>query len=386
MLRTKGKGATILRAMTIASEEIDTNMTHKQDRPLVISFALHPAIKQMVGYFPKLDVRFVDEIAPSQRLAVYDHADAMIAAGNGVNANTLNAWHNLKFVQTLGSGYNNVDLDDLQKQGVALAHNPGHNAQAVAEHVIMSAMYLLRDMNRAHGMVKQGHFENRHNLAGQIRDLSGLVFGLYGFGHIGQTLTRFLVPFDVKVLYHQRHQALAQEKKYGAKYVSADEIWRASDILVLSVPLTEDTYHLVSGPQLAALKSTAMVINVGRGPVVDEEALARALAQSQIGGAALDVFETEPLDPNSPLLHLPESARSHVLFSPHVSGVTEQSLKKMATAALDNVQRFFNHEEPLHRLLPEEGIPPWTGQHDVHRQQPASHRSEELGDIRSPRR
>ncbi len=359
---------------------------YKRKRPLVISFALQPVIKQMTRHFSQLEVRFVDDIAAPQRIAAYNQAAAMIAAGNAVSANTLEPWHNLEFVQTLGSGYNNLDIEELRKRGIVVAHNPAHNAQAVAEHAIMSAMYLLRDMDRAHRMVAEGRFADRRHLAGQIRDLSGLIVGLYGFGHIGQTMTRLLQPFGADVLYYQRHRVPAEEERYGARYVSANELWTTADIVVLSVPLTQDTYHLVSEPQFAALKSTAIVINVGRGPVVDEKALALALTEGQIAGAALDVFETEPLSPDSPLLHLPEAIRSRILFSPHVSGVTQQALKKMTLAALANVQRFFSHEQPLHLLVPEEAVPPWTWQHDVRQKRAAIHRSEESADIRSPRR
>ncbi len=357
----------------------------KHHRPLVISFAVQATIKQMASNFPDLDVRFVDDIAPSQRLAVYDQADAMIAAGNRVNAGTIGPWDHLKFVQTLGSGYNNLELEELRQQGIVVAHNPGHNAQAVAEHVIMSAMYLLREMSQAHSMV-HGHFANRRYLAGQIRELSGLTFGLYGYGHIGQTLTRLLQPFDVTILYHQRHQVASHEERFGVRYVSANEIWTASDVVVLSVPLTPHTYHLASASEFERMKPTAIVINVGRGPVVDEEALAAALVKRRIGGAALDVFEKEPLDPKSPLLHLPEEIRPRVLYSPHVSGVTQQSLQRMTVAAFDNVRRFFNREKPLHLLVPEDEVSLWTWQHNVRRQQPARHRNEESEDIHSPKR
>ncbi|PSR29442.1 MAG: hypothetical protein C7B47_01635 [Sulfobacillus thermosulfidooxidans] len=357
-------------------------MTYReQNRPLVISFAQQPLIRQMVSHFPLLDVRFVDDIAASQRLGIYDQAVCMIAAGNPVNSHTLTPWHHLQFVQTLGSGYNNLDMAELRRRGIVAAHNPGHNAQAVAEHVLMSAMYLLRNMGAAHQMVTQARFSDRQRLAGQIQDLNGLTLGIYGFGYIGKALARLSLPFDVHILYHQRHPVPDWERQYGVQYVSADEIWRSSDIVVLTVPLTEATYHLASNSQFDMMKSTAIVINVGRGPVVDEKALAQALIDQKIAGAALDVFESEPIDPNSPLLHLPEPIRHRVLFSPHVSGVTRQALQKMIKGALDNVQRFVNHEPLLHQLLPEEHINPWDWRDGVLQKLSASHPSGESVDI-----
>lgn len=328
-------------------------------RPLVISFAQQPLMRRAAALFNDLDVRFIGDIAAPTRMATFSQARAMIAAGNAVNERTLAPWGQLEYVQTLGSGYNNLDLAALALRRIVAAHNRGQNAQAVAEHVLMSAMYLLRDMGDAHEMVLGGSFGDRQRLAGSIRDLSGLTLGIYGLGSIGQRLAAFGKVFDLHMVYHQRHRNLAWERETAIRYVPAGALWGMSDIVVLAVPLTEATHHLAGPDSLSQMKPSAVLVNVGRGAVVDEHALADVLMRRAIYGAALDVFESEPLDASSPLRNLPLEVRRRVLFSPHIAGMTTQSLEKMAASALRNVQHYFSHEPLRDQLIPEDGLNPW---------------------------
>ena len=166
-------------------------------------------------------------------------------------------------------------------------------------------------------------------------------------------------------VYHQRHRNLAWEKETAIRYVSAGALWGMSDIVVLAVPLTEATYHLAGPEVLSQMKPSAVLINVGRGAVVDEHALADVLMRRAIYGAALDVFESEPLDASSPLRNLPLEIRRRVLFSPHIAGMTTQSLERMAASALRNVQHYFSHEPIQDQLIPEDGANPWDWRNAV---------------------
>ncbi|AUW94679.1 hypothetical protein BXT84_12590 [Sulfobacillus thermotolerans] len=345
-------------------------------RPLVVSYAQQPLMRQIAATFPALDVRFVDDIAAPTRISIFNQARAMIVAGNPVNAHTLEPWTTLEFVQTLGSGYNNVDLSALQDRHIAAAHNPGQNAYAVAEHALMSAIYLMRHMGAAHTMVLNGQFSQRQQLAGTIRDMRGLTLALYGMGQIGQQLVRLATPFGMNLIYYQRHRHPQVEHEYAVRYVAPDELWKLADIVVLTVPLTDATFHLVGKDQLACMKPGSVLINVGRGPVVDEQALAQALIEERLYGAALDVFETEPLSESSPLRSLPPPVQERTLFSPHISGVTQQALTAMATHALENVQCFFAQQSVHHVLVPRPGVNLWQWQNDGRQKSFATHPNE----------
>ncbi len=328
----------------------------KSTRPLIISFAQQSLVRQKADEIPELNVRFVDDIAAVAREEVFGQAVGMIAAGNSVSENTLTGWNRLEFVQTLGSGYNNLDLAALANRQVVVAHNPGQNAQAVAEHALMSAMYLLREMGRAQTMVLQGKFTERHMLAGTIRDLSGMTMGIYGLGTIGKSLAHIAGGFGMRLTYYQRHREREFEAVEHIAYVDPHELWTHSDIVVMTLPLTRATFHLVGDAELGLMPRSSVLINVGRGAVVDQEALASALSGGEILGAALDVFEKEPLDESNPLMHLPPAIQDRLLLSPHVSGVTRQALEKMAQEALRNVMRYFDAQAVCHQLVPEPGV------------------------------
>ncbi|CAB1128002.1 putative Glyoxylate reductase [Candidatus Hydrogenisulfobacillus filiaventi] len=269
-------------------------------------------------------------------------ADAFLVGRTPVGAALLEKAPRLRFVQTVGSGHEQVDLAAALARGVTVAHNPGHNAQAVAEHLILSALYLLRRMGEAHHAVLEGRFQERETLVGPgLRDLSGLQWGIVGLGHIGRALAGLAAPFGVRLLYYQRHRDLAAEARLGLRYLPLTELLAQADVVSVALPSTPETRGLFDDRLFVRMRSGAVFLNVGRGDVVDSAALRRALINGPLYGAALDVFDQEPPDPGHPLLTLPPEVRRRVLYSPHIAGVTAQAYRAMVEAAWANIRRFF---------------------------------------------
>ncbi len=173
--------------------------------------------------------------------------------------------------------------------------------------------------------------------------LCGKTVGLVGLGHIGRRVARLLLPFDTERLYADAVSAGPDvERDLGVTRVSLDELLERSDIVTLHVPLDDGTRHLIGAPQLARMKSSAVLVNTCRGAVVDEAALCEALGRGTLTFAALDVLEQEPPDPSNPLLHL-----DNILLTPHSAGITRDTWDRRGAFIFDNFERVRNGEKPL---------------------------------------
>lgn len=312
-----------------------------QALPVVLSTLDHPVLRTRAGIH-----RDVLELIVSNRLLTLPEkmrgmVQVLVAGHMSIQEQELALFPNLRFVQTVGSGYNHIDLGAAARRGIVVAHNPGYNAQAVAEHALMASLYFLRRMGELNELVLQGRFEERAQVMQQgIRDGQGVSVGIWGMGHIGQLLVKLVAPLGMNVLYSQRRRRLDLEELWDMHYVSPQELMRQSDVLVLTLPLTPDTHHILGKEQIAKMRDGAIVINVGRGALVDTHALMDAIADNRIYAAALDVFESEPVLPSDPILARADTLKSRLLLSPHVAGATNQALASMVGGAVDNVVRF----------------------------------------------
>ncbi len=252
----------------------------------------------------------------------------------------------LKFIQVAGVGVDHVDLDAAQDQGVLVAAVAGANAESVAEHVVMSALALLRPLVSSHVSLTEGKWELPAWMA-RAEDMAGKTFGIYGMGRIGQELAKRLLAFHVTLLYHDQHP-LSQDKErlWGLTLVSKETLLKASDIVSLHLPLTRDLYHTIGSQEFSAMKDGSILINTARSELIDRDALLVAL-RTKLRGAALDVFDPEPPLPDDPLLKLP-----NVLLTPHGAGVTIQAQNRIAESAIQNVLRFLDNR-PVDHLLGE---------------------------------
>ena len=241
----------------------------------------------------------------------------------------------LRLVQLLSAGYDRVDVEAARKAGVPVANNGGANAIAVAEHTVMLMLAVLRRLVRFHNDVVAGKWRVGNFAESRVYELAGKTLGIVGLGNIGKKVARRAAAFDMDVEYYDTARLTEdQEDALGVRFVLLDELLRTSDVVSLHVPLDDTTRNMLSGREFAMMKPSAILINTCRGPVVDEDALHRALTEGQIAAAGLDVMVDEPPAPNHPLFELP-----NVTLTPHSAGPTWENWTARFRNGFDNIQR-----------------------------------------------
>ena len=245
-----------------------------------------------------------------------------------------------------GTGTDLVPLDSANRHAVAVANQPGGNAQSVAEYCAMAMLMLARNMTAISSAIRNRPWNEARQLGVHAREITGLVAGIVGVGEIGRRLARILhAGFGMRVIGNQRRlDRLPPE----AAPVSLGELVAQSDFVVVTCPLTPQTHHLFNRERIAAMKREAWLINVGRGPVIDETALVEALRERRIAGAMLDVFESYRLEPGHPLFAL-----DNVVLTPHLAGVTRDSRGRVSVRAAEDTLRMLAGEAPRHLVNPE---------------------------------
>ncbi len=266
-------------------------------------------------------------------LAAVADADALIVRNKTrVDAELIAAAGKLRVVGRLGVGLDNIDLAACEARGIEVIPATGANALAVAEYVIGTALVLLRRAYFSTAAVGAGQWP-RATLA-RGRELHGKALGVVGFGSVGRATARLARALGMTVIGFDAHvpaaSALwAQEETTPRRF---DDLLRDADVVSLHVPLTPATRGLMGAEKLSLMKRDAILVNTARGGVVNEAALAAALKVGRLGGAALDVFETEPLAAGSPLVDCP-----NLILTPHIAGVTRESNARVSTLIADKV-------------------------------------------------
>jgi len=260
----------------------------------------------------------------------------------------------VKFIQVTGAGLDRLDLAFLRQQGIAVANVPGGSNEALAEYAVTTASVLLRRFFWADAEIRNGNYRDfrARMISDSLLGLAGLTVGVVGFGTIGVAVATAFHERGCSILYHDpapRDPRAAEA--LGAKASFLEELLQASDVVSLHVPLLPQTTGLVGTRELAAMKPGAVLIQASRGGVVNEAALAEALQSGRLGGAAVDVYSTEPPGPDHPLLALKGEAARRVLFTPHIAGVTRQSTAFLCRAAWRNMERVFAGNEPPQDLV-----------------------------------
>ena len=245
-----------------------------------------------------------------------------------------------------GTGTDLVPLAAATARGVLVANLPGENAQSVAEYCVMAMLMLARNVVAIGAAMRAQPWDEARKLAMAAREISGLTAGIVGVGEIGRRVAKICRNgFGMRVLGNQRRMDRLPPEAEGA---SLDELVAQSDFVVLACPLTPETKHLFNAARLGAMKREAWLINVGRGPVVDETALIDALHEKRIAGAMLDVYEYYRIEPGHPLFAL-----NNVILTPHLAGSTRESRARAAVRAADELLRMLGGEKPRNFVNPE---------------------------------
>ncbi len=255
----------------------------------------------------------------------------------------------LKVISQVAVGYDNIDVTAATERGIVVTNTPGVLTEATADMTFALLLAAARKLPAAERYLRAGKWQrwDVDLLCGG--DVHGQTIGIVGLGRIGQAVARRARGFGMRVLYTARHEAEhALEEELQATRLPLDTLLAESDYVSLHVPLTDETHHMISVPQLCAMRSHAILINTARGPVIDERALVAALEEGLIGGAALDVFEHEPTIPPA-LLEL-----DNVVLLPHIgSAVSSVRSLMCALAARDCAAVLGGHEPPSHVVNPE---------------------------------
>jgi D-3-phosphoglycerate dehydrogenase len=305
-------------------------------RPVVFStHRLHPRAEAMIAEAAELRVAS----ALDDATLTGEARDASVVIVRApIPAALFDDAPDLKVAIRHGAGIDMIPVEAATTAGVMVANVPGVNAPTVAEHVFMVSLALLRHLRQVDGDLRaKGWNAGREHAYGN-HDLGGRTLGIIGFGNVGTEIARIgRHGFNMKVLAHSRTEKAVD----GVRFVDIDGLVAEADIVVLCCPLSPETRGLINAERIGRMKRTALLINVSRGPVVVDDALIPALREGRIAGAALDVFVEQPLPADHPYLMLP-----NVIVTPHMAGITEESMMRMGIGAAEQALQVLRGEQP----------------------------------------
>lgn len=285
---------------------------------------------------------------PETLLSMMDESiDGIIVRHNRLTGEMIRKCPNLKTIARHGIGTELIDLDAATEQGVIVTNTPHAATVSVAEHTMMYILMLGRKIKIADKEQRAGNFAIK--VTYKPDDVEGKTVGIIGLGHIGSIVAKFCNAFDMKVIAYDPNLSEEEIKARGAEArPDMESVLKEADFVTLHTPQKQDTIHMMSDAQFAAMKPTAYFINCSRGPVVDEPALIRALKEEKIAGAALDVFEKEPTDKDGKVLEEYNElfAMDNVIVSPHSSALTVSGSRKMAVQSAQQMVKVLSGEDP----------------------------------------
>ena len=271
-----------------------------------------------------------------ETLARIRGADIIITNKVVISAEHIAANPQLKLIALAATGVNNVDVEAAKQNGTAVCNIRAYGNESVAEHAFMMMITLMRNLPAYQRDVAAGLWENSPffcHLGAPMRDLNGKTLAIFGRGNIGKTLATYAQAFKMNVVFAEHKNA--QSVRDG--YVSFDEAIRSADVVSLNCPLTPQTANMIGEAELQQMKPGAILINCGRGGLVDEAALVAALKYGQIGGAGFDVLTQEPPRDGNPLL---KARLPNLIVTPHIAWASQEAANRLFDILLDNINRF----------------------------------------------
>ncbi|HHX2507580.1 TPA: D-2-hydroxyacid dehydrogenase [Neisseria subflava] len=271
-----------------------------------------------------------------ETLARIRGADIVITNKVVISAQAFAENPQLKLVAVTATGVNNVDVEAAKQNGTAMCNIRAYGNESVAEHAFMMMITLMRNLPAYQRDVAAGLWENSPffcHLGAPMRDLNGKTLAIFGRGNIGKTLAAYAQAFKMNVVFAEHKHA--QSVRDG--YVSFDEAIRSADVVSLNCPLTPQTANMIGEAELQQMKPGAILINCGRGGLVDEAALVAALKYGQIGGAGFDVLTQEPPRDGNPLL---KARLPNLIVTPHIAWASQEAANRLFDILLDNINRF----------------------------------------------
>lgn len=293
----------------------------------------------------------VDQPAPrSLILSKVREVDGLLTLlTDRIDSEVLEAGERLKVVSNCAVGFDNIDVEAATRRGIYVTNTPGILTDTTADFTWALLLAIARRVAEADRYVRSKRWIHPWGPKMFLgSDVHGKTLGIIGLGRIGRAVAIRAKGFNMKVYYYDVQRDIKAEEELGVLYKSLEEVLKEADFITLHVPLTEETRHMIGRRELSMMKKSAYLINTSRGAVVDEKELYRALKEGVIAGAALDVFEREPIDPENPLLTL-----DNVVLAPHIASASVETRTKMAVTAAENLVCVLRGEEPPNLVNPE---------------------------------
>lgn len=293
----------------------------------------------------------VDDPAPRETILsnIRDVEGLLCLLTDRIDSEVIEAGRRLKVISDCAVGFNNVDVEAATSRGVYVTNTPGILTDTTADCVWALLLAVARRIAEADRHVRSGrwiHAWGPRMFLGM--DVHGKTLGIIGLGRIGSAVAKRAKGFDMNIIYHDVIRRENLEEKLGITFKGLEEVFSEADFVTIHVPLTKETYHMIGQRELSMMKETSYLVNTSRGPVINEEALYTALKEGVIRGAAMDVFEKEPIDPDSPLLGL-----ENAVLTPHIASASVETRTKMAIVAANNLVSVLRGEEPPNLVNPE---------------------------------
>jgi len=290
-------------------------------------------------------IQWKEEKAPPKKwiLDNVSNVDGILCTLNTkIDKEVISAAKNLKVISTYSVGFDHIDVKEAKSRGIRVGYTPEVLTETTADLIFGLILAVARRIVEGDKLIREGKWMipwQPDFLLGY--DVYGKTLGIIGMGRIGKAVYRRAKGFDMRVIYTSR----TKKDDIDAEFVSFEELLKQSDFVVITVDLNESTYHMINESTLRLMKKTAFLINASRGKVIDEKALVKALEEKWIAGAALDVFEEEPINKDHPLLKF-----SNVVLTPHIGSATFETRHKMAEIAVENLFRGLRGEKLIYEL------------------------------------
>jgi glycerate dehydrogenase len=288
------------------------------------------------------EVKLYDATSQEQVRERVKNANIILTNKVVLNSDNLSEANNLELICETATGFNNIDIDYARSKGISVTNVAGYSTNSVVQHTFAMALTLLDEVAYYDNYIKSGKYSKSGeftSLDKPFYELYGKTWGIMGMGNIGKKVAQIADVFGAKVVYFS-----TSGKNNSSDYtrVSFDELLESCDVISIHAPLNDNTLGIMNYEAFCKMKSTAILVNMGRGPIVVEKDLARAIDEERIRGAALDVFEVEPIAQDNPLISLKNKDR--LVLSPHIAWASIESRERLFNEVIENIKAFYKNE------------------------------------------